>query len=320
MPVVTLIEGDGVGPMVASVVRDVVQHLGAPISWDVQDGHDIDAAVASIRKHGLGLKAKVISRPVPKVAPYTVRFRRALGIELYERHVHSLRGLPARAPNIDIMVMREATEDIYAGFEHQSAPGVYESIKVTTRAACERVHRHAFEWARAHGRKRVTTVHKANIMKKSDGMFLAVGNAMAAEYPDLAHDDVIVDALCMQLVRRPQSFDVLVCGNLFGDIVSDCAAGMAGGLAVATAIGRGPGVTLFENTHSTTIDVVGEDGANPYPLLGLTCDLLREIGELSASQRLRRACEDALVSGLHTSDMGGTATCSAVRSAVIASL
>ncbi len=320
MPLVTLIEGDGVGPQVASVVRDVLDALHAPITWEVQDGHDVEAAVASIKRTGLALKGKVNARPVVGQAPYTVRFRRSLGVEILERHVHNLRGLPARATGIDIMVVREATEDIYAGFEHQVTPGVYESIKVTTRAACERVHRHAFEWARANGRKRVTTVHKANIMKKADGMFLAVGQAMAGEYPELKHDDVIVDALCMQLVRRPQAFDVLVCGNLFGDIVSDCAAGMTGGLAVATAIGRGPGITLFENTHSTTIDVVGEDGATPYPHLGLACDLLRHVGEAELARRLRHACEEALMAGLIPLDGGGSATCSAIRDAVIAGL
>lgn len=320
MRTITLIEGDGVGPQVAAATQEVVRALGVDVRWDVQDGHDIDAAVASIKANGVGLKAKVLARAVPKQVPYTVRFRRSLGIELFERHVHNLRGLPARAQGVDVMVVREATEDIYAGFEHVVTPGVYESIKVTTRAACERVHRHAFEWARANGRKRVTTVHKANIMKKADGMFLAVGNAMAAEYPDLVHDDVIVDALCMQLVRRPASFDVLVCGNLFGDIVSDCAAGMAGGLAVATAIGRGPGVTLFENTHSTTIDVVGEDGANPYPFFGLACDLLRHIGEPASADRLRHACEEALLAGLLPLDAGGTTACSAVRDGVLARL
>lgn len=327
MPTVTLIEGDGVGPIVARVVRDVVDALGVPITWEVVDGHDVDAAVASIRRNGVGLKGKVLARPTPGVRPmpYTIRFRRALGIQVFERHVHNLRGLPARGSNVDIMVVREATEDIYAGFEHVVTPGVYESIKVTTRTACERVHRHAFEWARANGRKRVTTVHKANIMKKADGMFLAVGQAMAKEYPDLQHEDRIVDALCMQLVRWPQSFDVLVCGNLFGDIVSDCAAGMAGGLAVATAVGRGPGVTLFENPHSTTVDVVGEDGANPYPMLGLTCDLLRHLGEIERADRLRRACEDALARGLYSQDMlpghaVAATPCSVIAAAVIAGI
>lgn len=324
MPTVTLIEGDGVGPIVSSVVRDVVEALGAPITWEVCDGHDVDGAVASIKRNGLGLKGKVLARAHGgKQIPYTIRFRRALGVEVFERHVHNLRGLPSRGSNIDIMVVREATEDIYAGFEHVVTPGVYEAIKVTTRVACERVHRHAFDWARANGRKKVTTVHKANIMKKADGMFLAVGQAMAREYPELQHEDRIVDALCMQLVRWPQSFDVLVCGNLFGDIVSDCAAGMAGGLAVATAIGRGHGVTLFENTHSTTVDVVGEDGANPYPLLGLTCDLLRHIGEQEKADRLRHACEEALVARLWSQDMlpghqADAATCSQIRAAVIA--
>jgi len=227
-------------------------------------------------------------------------------------------GLPARAQGVDIVIFREASEDIYAGFEHQSAEGVFETVKVTTRAACERVHLAAFEYARKHGRKRVTTVHKANILKKADGMFLAVGREVAREFPELTHDDVIVDALCKHIVRKPQAFDVMVAGNLFGDIVSDCAAGMCGGVTVAAGTGYGPNVRVYESPHGTTEAQVGPEGANPYPMLGLMIDLLRDAGQGEAASRLRAACEGALLAGFTTPDMGGTAGCSAVRDAILA--
>ena len=198
--------------------------------------------------------------------------------------------------------------------------GVFESVKVTTRAACERIATFAFDYALANGRKRVTTVHKANILKKADGMFLAVSKEVAARYPSVQHDDIIVDALCMRLVRRPTDFDVLLCGNLFGDIVSDCAAGMAGGVTVACGTCYGPGVVVFEDPHGTSPEVVGPDGANPYPMLGLAVDLLRHLGEHDASARVRAACISALQAGLHTSDMGGMAHTSEVHAAVRAAL
>ncbi len=312
---VTLIPGSGVGVQVTDVVRAAVARAGADVTWDEQN--EPDAALASARRTGLVLKGKWIATVQVGKLPPTVVFRRALGIHTIVRHVQNVPGLPARAQGVDITIFREASEDIYAGFEHRSAEGVFETVKVTTRAACERIHRSAFEWARAHGRKRVTTVHKANILKKSDGMFLAVGREVATGFPGLTHDDVIVDALCMQIIRKPQAFDVLVAGNLFGDIVSDCAAGMAGGVTVACGTGYGPGVTVFESPHGTTVEVVGPDGANPYPMLGLAVDLLRQSGQDAAAAKLRAACIGALQAGMHSPDMGGTAGCSAIRDAVL---
>ncbi|MSQ02765.1 MAG: NAD-dependent isocitrate dehydrogenase [Myxococcales bacterium] len=312
---VTLIPGSGVGVQITEVVRAAVARVGADVTWDEQN--EPEAALASARRTGLVLKGKWIATIEVGRLPPTVALRRALGIHTIVRHVQNVPGLPARAQGVDITIFREASEDIYAGFEHRSAEGVFETVKVTTRAACERIHRSAFAWARAQGRRRVTTVHKANILKKSDGMFLSVGREIAGEFAELTHDDVIVDALCMQLIRKPQAFDVLVAGNLFGDIVSDCAAGMAGGVTVACGIGYGPGVTVFESPHGTTVELVGPDGANPYPMLGLAVDLLRQGGQDAAATALRAACVGALQAGKHSPDMGGTAGCSAIRDAVL---
>lgn len=317
---VTLIPGDGIGPQVADIMRDIVATLGVDVRWDVPAQGDLDAIVASSKRTGVVVKGKIVSPAIGGKMPLTLQFRKRLGVHAIVRHVEHLPGLPARAPGTNIVVVREASEDIYSGFEHESTHGVFESVKVTTRAACERIATFAFEYAMRNGRKRVTTVHKANILKKADGMFLAVSKEVAARYPDIAHDDIIVDALCMRLVRRPSDFDVLLCGNLFGDIVSDCAAGMAGGVTVACGTCYAPGVTVFENPHGTSVEVVGPDGANPYPMLGMAVDLLRHLGEHEASARLRAACISALESGLHTLDMGGKAHTSEVHAAVKAAI
>jgi isocitrate dehydrogenase (NAD+) len=316
--IVTLIPGSGVGPQVCAVVREVVAALGADIQWE--EHNELATAVASARRTRRVLKGKWVAEVQAGKLPPSVELRRALGIHTIVRHVTNLPGVPARAEGVDITIFREASEDIYAGFEHRSADGVFETVKVTTRAACERIHRAAFTWAAANGRKRVTTVHKANILKKADGMFLAVGREVAREFPQLKHDDVIVDALCMQLVRWPQSFDVLVAGNLFGDIVSDVAAGMAGGVTVACGIAYGPEVTIYESPHGTSEEVVGAQGANPFPMLGLTVDLLRDDGQIAAADRLRAACASVLQSGRRPRDMGGSAGCSDLGAAVLAAL
>lgn len=317
---VTLIPGDGVGPQIADVMRDCVAALGVDVAWDVPAPGDLDGIVASAKRTGVVVKGKIISPAIGGKMPLTLQFRKRLGVHAIVRHVKHLPGLPARAPGTDIVVVREASEDIYAGFEHESTDGVFESVKVTTRAACERIATFAFEYAARNGRKKVTIVHKANIMKKADGMFLAVGREVAARYPSIQCDDVIVDALCMKLVRRPQAFDVLLCGNLFGDIVSDCAAGMAGGVTVACGTCYAPGVVCFENPHGTSVEVVGPDGANPYPMLGMAVDLLRHLGEVEAADTLHAACLTALSAGLHTLDMGGEAHTSEVHAALKAAI
>lgn len=314
---VTLLPGDGVGAQVCDVAAAAVSALGVDIRWERVFVDDIDGCVASLRRTGVMLKGKHRKALPPTGQSFTVHLRKRMGVYAIVRHIRNLPGLPARAQGVDVVVFREGSEDIYAGFEHESTPGVFESVKVTTRASCERIARMAFDWARANGRRRVTTVHKANILKKADGMLLAVSREVARDYPELQHDDVIVDALCMQMVRKPQSFDVLICGNLFGDIVSDCAAGMAGGLPVATGVCYAPGALIFENPHGTTSEVVGPDGANPYPALRLTAEILDHLGEKAAADRLRRAVYGALGDGVRTRDLGGTAGCSDVQRAVL---
>ncbi len=319
---VTLIPGTGHGPAVASVAREVLAAAGASLTWDEQlcEGGDISGAVASIRRTGWALKGPIASEIRKGQLPPTVRLRRELGVYAIVRHVKHVPGLPARAPQTDLVVVREASEDIYAGFEHESADGVFESVKVTTRAACERIATFAFDYAQTHGRGRVTTVHKANILKKADGMFLSVSREVAARYPGIRHDDIIVDALCMRLVRRPRDFDVLLCGNLFGDIVSDCASGMAGGVTVASGVNYGPGVTVFEATPGVRGADLPEGAANPYPMILLAAELADALGHAQAAGRVRAAVSAALTAGVTTHDMGGVAAVDAVRSAVLGAL
>jgi isocitrate dehydrogenase (NAD+) len=217
-------------------------------------------------------------------------------------------------------VIREASEGIYTGMEHEVAEGVFEAIKVTTRGACERIARHAYAWARSHGRKKVSIVHKSNIMKKSDGLFLRVAQEVAAEFPDIETEEVIVDALCMRLVRWPMQFDVLLTGNLFGDIVSDLCSGLAGGLTAANTITTCEGVTMFENPHGKAPELVGRDLANPVPMLLTGVDLLRDLGETAAADRIHAAVAVTTRDGLFTGDQGGEARCSEVRNAILAHL
>lgn len=317
---VTLLPGDGVGAQVCEVAAAAVAATGVDVRWERVFVEDIDGCVASLQRTGVMLKGKHRLSLPPTGQSFTVHLRKRMGVYAIVRRIRNLPGLPARAQGVDVVVFREASEDIYAGFEHESAPGVFESVKVTTYAACERIARMAFDWARANGRRRVTTVHKANILKKSDGMLLRVAREVGAAYPELQQDDVIVDALCMQLVRRPQSFDVLICANLFGDIVSDCAAGMAGGLPVATGVCYAPGALIFENPHGTSSEVVGPDGADPFPALGLSAEILEHFGEEAAAAKLRAAVQGVLADGIRTRDLGGTAGCSDVERAVLARL
>ena len=223
--------------------------------------------------------------------PYIVRLRKALDCFANLRPIQTVPGLPSRLLDVDILVVRESTEDIYAQLEHESIPGVFESLKVTTRAACERIARFAFETALAKNRKKVTIVHKANIMKKSDGMFLTVARTVAEDYPSIEVDDCIVDALCMKLVLHPEWFDVLLCGNLFGDIVSDLGAGLVGGRRNCPSVNIGPNTAVF------TTGQVSSDALD-ISLLRSTILMLAHIGEQNAASRLQQALQVALKEGL----------------------
>ena len=320
---VTLLPGDWVGPECTQVTKNVLAAAGVEIRWEeftCADGVVSDELLESARRTGFVLMNRMASPRVEGQLPAGVKLRKELGLWCQLRHVKNLPGVSARFQGVDLVVVRETSEDIYTGFEHETAPGVYESVKVTTEAACERIARKAFEVARAEGRAKVTIVHKSNIMKKSDGLFLRTAKRVAADYTDVVCDEVIVDALCMKLVRWPQSFDVLLCGNLFGDIVSDLAAGLAGGINVASSIGVGEAVTLFENPHGKAEDLVGTGRANPLPTLLSAVDMLKAMGETTAAQRIELAIMGALQEGLHTADKGGSDGCEEVEAAVLARL
>jgi len=319
---VTLLPGAWIGPEVTWAMRDVIAAAGVQIDWEVFEEIDeiTDAMLDSARSTGRVVRARLPGSRTAGQLPTVVSLRKQLQSWCMMRHVRALPGTPARFPELDVVVMREASEDIYTGMEHEVADGVFEAIKVTTRGACERIARHAFAWARANGRKKVSIVHKSNIMKKSDGLFLKVAQEVAADYPDIETDEVIVDALCMRLVRWPMQFDVLLTGNLFGDIVSDLCSGLAGGLTAANTITLCDGVTLFENPHGKAPELVGRDLANPIPMVLTGVDLLRDLGENDAAERIYEAVVGTTAASILTGDQGGEARCSEVRDAIIARL
>ncbi len=320
---VTLIPGDWIGPETCEVVRAVFAAAGAQIDWDVQSvrgGRLSPELLDSCRRTGLVLKARLEALRAPGVLPPTVALRKELGLWATVRPITALPGTGARFPGIDLVVIRETSEDIYSGFEHEVTDGVFEAVKVTTRAACERIARYAFAWARANGRKKVTIVHKSNIMKRSDGLFLSVAQQVGEAFPDIETEEVIVDALCMKLVRNPAAFDVLLAGNLFGDIVSDLASGLGGGITASPSASYGEGCALFENPHGKVPDLTGTGRANPIPMLRAGLLLLRHIGQTDAASRIDHAIRGACSEGLRTVDLGGSDGCLEVQRALIARL
>jgi isocitrate dehydrogenase (NAD+) len=301
-------------------VLALLDRLGAGLTWDLPTpGATHQDLLRSVRSHRLALVAHAHWTGTGR-APAVV-LREELGVFAQHRPIRPLAGVPARHPGIDLLVVRETTEDVYAHLEHESIPGVFESLKVTTRAACERIARHAFEVARRTGRKKVTIVHKSNIMKLSDGMFLRVAQEVAQEFPDLAADEVIVDALCMKLVLDPGRFDVLLCGNLYGDIVGDLCAGLAGGASNVPVVDHAlDGSVLFTAGHGDTCEVDASDAANPLPVLLPAMRLLRHVGRDDLADRLRAATSAALDGPTRLRALGGPASRDAFLDAVAARL
>ena len=319
---VTLLPGAWIGPEVTAVMRDVIAAAGVDIEWHVFDEIDEipEAMLNSARSTGRVVRARLPGTRTAGQLPAVVELRKQLSSWCMMRHIRALPGTPARFPDLDVVVIREASEDIYTGMEHEVADGVFEAIKITTRGACERIARHAYAWARANGRKKVSIVHKSNIMKKSDGLFLRVAQEVSVDYPAIETEEVIVDALCMRLVRWPMQFDVLLTGNLFGDIVSDLCSGLAGGLTAANTITSCDGVTLFENPHGKAPELVGRDLANPIPMLLTGIDMLRDLDENPAADRIYTALLATVAEGLLTGDQGGEARCTEIRDAIITKL
>ena len=323
---VTLIRGDGIGPEVSDAVVSILEASGAPLAFEDQvvgraaeesEGDPLPLRVLeSIRRNKVALKGPV-GTPIGKgFASINVRLRKILDLYANLRPVRNLPGVESRFHNVDIVVVRENTEDLYSGLEHIVVPGVVESLKIITEAASTRIARFAFDYATANGRRRVTAVHKANIMKLSDGLFLDCFRKVAQDYPDIAADDRIVDATCMRLVMNPEIFDMLLMENLYGDIVSDLAAGLVGGLGVVPGANLGKTMAIFEAVHGTAPDIAGQEKANPTALLLSAILMLRHMEMPQDADRIEKALIATLAAGIKTSDLGGTAGTKAFTRAV----
>jgi len=324
---VTLIRGDGIGPEVSDAVVAILEAAKAPVAFEeVVVGRDAEAkegdplpprALESIRRNRVALKGPV-GTPIGKgFASVNVRLRQTLDLYANLRPVKNVPSIESRFSGVDLVVVRENTEDLYSGLEHTVVPGVVESLKIITSAASTRIARFAFEYARKHGRRRVTAVHKANIMKLSDGLFLECFRRVAEEYPDIAADDRIVDALCMRLVMNPETFDVLLLENLYGDIVSDLAAGLVGGLGLVPGANLGNEAAIFEAVHGTAPDIAGQDKANPTAMLMSSILMLRHLGADATAETVERALLAAFRDGVKTPDIGGRTGTKAFTKGVI---
>ena len=318
--VVTLIRGDGIGPEVTDAVLEILEAAAAPLDFEdavvgrkaeEEEGDPLPARVIeSIRRNRVALKAPV-GTPIGKgFSSVNVRLRQTLELFANLRPVKTVPGIPARYTGVDLVVIRENTEDLYSGLEHVVVPGVVESLKIITEAASTRIARYAFEYAKREGRRRITAVHKANIMKLSDGLFLDCFRRVAAEYPEISADDRIVDAACMRLVLNPEVFDVLLLENLYGDIVSDLAAGLVGGLGLVPGANLGKEAAVFEAVHGTAPDIAGTGRANPTALLLSAVLMLRHLDLATQADAIERALFATFAAGVRTSDVGGTATTS----------
>jgi isocitrate dehydrogenase (NAD+) len=315
---ITLIPGDGIGPEVTDAVVRILAAARVAIEWERQDAGVVAVEqgraplppelIESIRRNTVALKGPVTTPVGEGFTSVNVGLRKALDLYANLRPVWNLPGVPSRFDNVDLVIVRENTEDLYAGLEHQIIPGVVESLKIITEKASTRIGRFAFEHARRHRRKRVTAIHKANIMKMSDGLFLDSVRAVAREFPEIAYDERIIDAACMQLVLTPERFDVLVLPNLYGDIVSDLGAGLVGGLGVVGAANLGPTCAVFEAVHGSAPDIAGKGIANPTALLLSAVMMLHHIDETTAAAAVMKALETVLNAGVRTRDLGGTAT------------
>ena len=314
--IVTLIEGDGIGPEISKATTRVIEATGVEIDWEpipaginaIPDyGSPVpEVLLESIRRNKVALKGPLTTFVAKGFSSANVGLRKALDLYANLRPVHSIDGIKSRYENVDLIIVRENTEDLYAGLEHIITPGVSQSIKVITTHASTRIGKFAFEYARKTGRKRVTAVHKANIMKLSDGMFLESIAAVAKDYPEIKYDDVIVDALCMKLVMDPNQFDILVLSNLYGDIVSDLAAGLVGGLGVVPGANIGVDTAVFEAVHGSAPDIAGKGIANPSALLFSGVLMLRHLKEESAADRIMNSIRKLFREGTHTTrDLGG---------------
>jgi isocitrate dehydrogenase (NAD+) len=329
--VVTLIPGDGIGPEITTAACRVVDAAGASIEWrTVEAGEAVmahygtplpDNVLQSIRETGVALKGPITTPVGSGFRSVNVALRKELDLYVNLRPALSIPGVKSRYEDIDLVVVRENTEDLYAGVEHMVGEDAAESIKIITRKASERVVRFAFEYARREGREKVTAVHKANILKLSDGLFLETARAVAQDYGDIGFEDRIVDNMCMQLVQKPELYDVMVLPNLYGDIVSDLCAGLVGGLGVAPGANIGESMAVFEPVHGSAPKYAGQNKANPTATILSAVLMLRHLGEGEAADRVTMAVREVIGAGEQvTYDLGGGAGTSQMADAIISTI
>ncbi|MCH8288737.1 MAG: NAD-dependent isocitrate dehydrogenase [Candidatus Marinimicrobia bacterium] len=326
---VTIIPGDWVGPEIAREVVKIVDASGAKIDWDWQDSGEI-----AIKNHGTPLPQELLDSvernrlalkgiiDIPLGAPYeppVVALRKIFDLYANLRPCRNFPGIPSRYSDIDILVIRENTQGEYSGIEHNVSPDIVEMMKVVTEDASRRIARFAFEYAKENGRKKITTAHKANIMKLSDGLFLRIACETAEEYPEIEHETQIIDACCMNLVMNPNNFDVLLMGNLYGDIVSDLITGMVGGISGVYGVNIGDDIRVFESMHGKAPEKVRSNEASPLPLLTSAIAMLEYINEKEASERISAAVSKNLLAGLKPANLGGDLSLSDFTNLIIES-
>ena len=325
---ITLIPGDGIGPEVTKPTLAIIKAAGVKIEWEThlagaealkKYGSTIPKSLMdSFEKNRVALKGPVTTPVGEGFTSVNVALRQTFNLYANLRPIKNLPGVKARYQGIDLIVVRENTEGLYSGIEHEVIPGVVESLKIMTEKACTKISKFAFDFARRNGRKKVAAVHKANIMKMSDGLFLDCARKVAASYKTIGFSDVIVDNACLQLVINPWQFDVLLMENLYGDILSDLAAGLVGGLGVVPGANLGDHHALFEAVHGSAPDIKGKNIANPSAMIQAAIMMLRHLSEKAAANRISLALERVLMRGeVLTADLGGTATTKKFADAIV---
>src|SRR5256885_3828932 len=328
---VTLIPGEGIGPEVAAATRRILEATGVQIEWEEIAGRSDNssdqgktvnqAAVESVRRNRVALKGPMATAIAGGAPSVNVALRKTLDLYANLRPVKNVPGVKSHFENVDLILVRENTEDLYSGLEHEVVPGVVESLKIITEKASTRIAKFAFEYAKRHGRKKIHAIHKANIMKLSDGLFLKSIRAVAEKYPGIEYKELIVDNACMQMVLKPEQFDVLLLPNLYGDVMSDLAAGLVGGLGVVPSGNIGDQSAMFEAVHGTAPDIAGKGLANPTALLMSSVMMLDHLNEGSAARRIQAALEKVYREAKHTThDVGGKAGTAEFTDAVISAL
>lgn len=328
---ITLIPGDGIGPEVVDSVVRVIDAAGVKIEWEkVEAGaHALEKygtvlpenVIESVKRNGVALKGPVGTPVGEGFRSVSVKLRKDLNLYANLRPIKSLKGIKSKYDNVDLIVVRENTEGLYSGIEHEVVPGVVESLKIITEKASTRIAQYAFKYAEAKHRKKITAIHKANIMKLSDGLFLDCARKVSLDYPQIQYDEMIVDNACMQLILNPHQFDVLLLENLYGDIISDLCAGLIGGLGVAPGANIGDRIAVFEAIHGNAPDIAGKNIANPIALILSSVLMLEYIGENDAAERISTAVHNTILKGKSlTPDLGGVGTTTELTVSIIKEL